>query len=163
MPETAASNHPPAVSEARVLPVRRVTVLAISPFARDHVFLRNTFSHSKWRLRSVGSLREAREYLRHDSRYVVICEKDLPDCTWKDILEELAVLEEPPPLIVTSRLADERLWAEVLNLGGYDVLAKPFDPLEVVRVVSLAWRHLWNNWERARQNWRGLKIAAAGA
>ena len=42
-------------------------------------------------------------------------------------------------LIVTDRLADERLWAEVLNLGGYDLLLKPFDPEEVLRVVNSAW------------------------
>ena len=42
-------------------------------------------------------------------------------------------------MIVTSRLADDRLWAEVLNLGGYDVLAKPFDASEVARVVGTAW------------------------
>jgi DNA-binding NtrC family response regulator len=42
---------------------------------------------------------------------------------------------------VTSRAADERLWAEALNLGAYDVLAKPFDPTEVCRIVSLAWMH----------------------
>jgi len=36
---------------------------------------------------------------------------------------------------VTSRLADERLWAEALNLGAYDVLAKPFDSTEAMRVV----------------------------
>jgi DNA-binding response OmpR family regulator len=29
-----------------------------------------------------------------------------------------------------------KLWAEVLNLGGYDVLSKPFDPVEVRRVVE---------------------------
>jgi hypothetical protein len=32
------------------------------------------------------------------------------------------------------------LWAEVLNLGGYDVLLKPFDRAEVVRVAGMAWR-----------------------
>jgi DNA-binding NtrC family response regulator len=45
----------------------------------------------------------------------------------------------PPNLIVTSRLADDELWAEVLNLGGYDVLAQPFDPQEVYRIVFQAW------------------------
>jgi DNA-binding response OmpR family regulator len=47
----------------------------------------------------------------------------------------------PPDLIVASRLADEYLWAEVLNLGGYDVLAKPFNAEEVRRVVGLACEH----------------------
>ena len=35
------------------------------------------------------------------------------------------------------------LWAEALNLGAYDVLAKPFDAAEVTARVSLAvlyWR-----------------------
>lgn len=41
-------------------------------------------------------------------------------------------------------MADERLWAEVLNLGGYDVLPTPFEPDEVTRVCTgawLAWKH----------------------
>jgi DNA-binding response OmpR family regulator len=48
---------------------------------------------------------------------------------------------------VTSRHADDRLWAEALNLGAWDVLAKPFDPGEVVRVVNLACLC----WQRERQ------------
>jgi DNA-binding response OmpR family regulator len=39
-------------------------------------------------------------------------------------------------------LADDHLWAEVLNLGGYDVLAKPFDGCELFRALSSAW---WAN------------------
>ena len=46
-------------------------------------------------------------------------------------------------MIVTSRSADERLWVEALNLGAYDVLAKPFDRDEVLRSVSMAWLN-WN-------------------
>ncbi len=163
MPEAAASTHPPPQFGERITSERPVTVLAISPFRGDHTFLQNTLSHSKWRIRGASSLREARNLLRENSMYVVICEKQLPDCTWREILEELAAMQNPPPLMVTSRLADERLWAEVLNLGGYDVLMKPFDPLEVVRVVSLAWRHLKNNWEQARQGWGSLKTAGASA
>ena len=48
-------------------------------------------------------------------------------------------MNDPPLLIVTSRLADDRLWTEALNLGAYDVIAKPFDRKEVDRVLNLAW------------------------
>lgn len=54
------------------------------------------------------------------------------------ILRHAQAQSQPPKLIVASRLADERLWAEVLNLGGYDLLVKPFVADEVQRVVSLA-------------------------
>jgi DNA-binding response OmpR family regulator len=52
-------------------------------------------------------------------------------------------------LIVTSRLADDRLWAEALNLGAYDVIAKPFEASEVVRIAGLACAH-WNQCDAGR-------------
>jgi DNA-binding response OmpR family regulator len=73
---------------------------------------------------------------------VVITDSQLPDGRWHDMLRELRRRPADPPLIVASRLADNRLWAEVLNLGGYDVLATPFEAQEVVRSVSPAWRHM---------------------
>lgn len=45
---------------------------------------------------------------------------------------------------MTCRVADDSLWAEALNVGAYDVLAKPLDRTEVTRVLSLAWLH----WQR---------------
>lgn len=33
------------------------------------------------------------------------------------------------------RLADEALWVEILNLGGYNLLVKPFHSDEVIRTV----------------------------
>jgi DNA-binding response OmpR family regulator len=50
-------------------------------------------------------------------------------------------MDSPPKLIVTSRLADERLWSEVLNLGGFDVLAQPFNPREALRCIGEACHH----------------------
>ena len=71
---------------------------------------------------------------------VAICESDLPDGSWKDLLAWLAHISRPPLLVVTSRLADEVLWSEVLNLGGYNVLAKPLVETEVRHVLENAWR-----------------------
>jgi CheY-like chemotaxis protein len=67
---------------------------------------------------------------------IVLCDGE---CGWREILDEFRALPDPPFLIVTSRLADDRLWSEALNLGAYDVLAKPYDPDEVLRVLDLAW------------------------
>jgi DNA-binding response OmpR family regulator len=83
--------------------------------------------------------------------------------SWKDVLEQVTILPDPPPLIVASRLADERLWAETLNLGAFDVLAKPFDRTEAIRVVGAAWR-AWGGPLRlpARKEHYKCKVAAAG-
>jgi DNA-binding response OmpR family regulator len=57
------------------------------------------------------------------------------------MLEHISLLPVSPLLIVSSRLADERLWAEALNLGAWDVLAKPFVAEETIRIVSVARQH----------------------
>jgi DNA-binding response OmpR family regulator len=77
----------------------------------------------------------------------VVCERDLPDGTWRDVLEQLGSEPGRPVLIVTSNLADEWLWAEVLNLGGCDVLAKPFDAEDTRHVLETAYlrRRDWNH------------------
>lgn len=83
--------------------------------------------------------------LRRSRVGVVISDSRLSDghC-WKDLLGEIQAMEGPPPLVVADRLADEHLWAEVLNLGAYDLLAKPFDAREVRHAVEAASRHFEN-------------------
>lgn len=78
----------------------------------------------------------------------VLCAQSLPDGSWRDLTAAAAAMKEPPAVIVASRLADERLWAEVLNLGGYDLLAVPLVENELARSLELAWHH-WAN--RSRQ------------
>jgi DNA-binding response OmpR family regulator len=101
--------------------------------------------HSKCGLLKANNLFTARASLlqRHDIS-VVVCEQNLMPGSWTDVLKHTQSMEHPPSLIVTSRLADDHLWSEVLNLGGWDVLAKPFDAREVLHSVKLAWDH----WER---------------
>ena len=118
-----------------------VAVLAISPYDEDHASLRNIFSHTKWEVFEARSYQEALDFLAKNRIGVLLCESDLPDGTWKELQESLSDSLQPPLLIVTSRHADDGLWAEVLNLGAYDVVSKPFEREEVIRIISLAWLH----------------------
>jgi DNA-binding response OmpR family regulator len=117
-----------------------VSVLAVSSAEEDRVLLEHVFSHSNWKFDHVRTCGEARKLLSANEVGVVICGTELPDGSWRDLLREISHYPVPPRLIVVSSLADDRLWGEVLDLGGYDVLGKPFDQAEVIRVVSLAWR-----------------------
>lgn len=112
------------------------TMLFISPTAEDHAALRQITSSLDWEVSIVTNFNEARDKLRQAHVSVILCESALEDGTWKDILHHIAESARPPRLIVTSRLADEYLWAEVLNLGGYDVLAEPFSEGEVSHVLT---------------------------
>jgi DNA-binding response OmpR family regulator len=115
------------------------TVLAVFPFGEDRISLRAILGHSNWELHFTATFEEARNALRAFSFGAVISEGRLPDgLSWKNVLREIQEVAGSSPLIVVDRLADEYLWAEVLNLGGYDVLMKPFDAKEVLHAVSMA-------------------------
>jgi DNA-binding response OmpR family regulator len=125
-----------------------VNVLLISPFDEDHRHLRDILKHSNWQHHCARTQSEAFEFLRENITPVVICEGELPDGSWQDVLCRLGRMPCPPLLVVTSRIADDRLWSEVLNLGGYNVLAKPLNMKEVFHVVGLAWMLWKRRWER---------------
>jgi CheY-like chemotaxis protein len=134
-----------------------INVLSVSPIEDDHTFPEDTLGNqaapdtdarqeSKWLLHRSANLRSAQALLRENRIAVVFCERDVPG-TWRELLKEITILQNPPSLIVTSRLADNYLWAEALNLGAYDVLAKPFDTNELGRSLRSAWLH-WAGGER---------------
>lgn len=141
-------------------PTRIVTVLSVSPLAEDYFSLQAVFNHSNRALYKADSLASALAVIRRREIGVVICERDLSPGTWIDMLEELRLLRDAPPLIVTSRLADEKLWAEALNLGAYDVLAKPFEHRELVRSVNLAWLHWYHQHEVHNREVNAMQVAS---
>jgi len=119
-------------------------VLSISPLEEDHSSLQSIIAHTRWKLLKTGSPSVAFPILRRADISVIVCEQDLGMVKWTALLDHLNKFPHPPSLIVTSRLADDRFWAEALNLGAWDVLAKPFDRTEVLRTVRAAWQH-WHH------------------
>lgn len=96
-----------------------------------------------WDVRPEPSVQSVLAAIDREPIAIVICDRDWIADDWKSLLDRFAALPRPPLLIVASRLADDYLWAEALNLGAYDVIAKPFEASEVVRIAGLACAH-WN-------------------
>jgi DNA-binding NtrC family response regulator len=129
-----------------------VTVFHVGPQDQDLRALADILNRTDWNmcpgtswtLAATEDVPSATARLKNESVPIVLCERDSKAGNWKDVLESVGKSPASPMLIVASRTADEYLWAEALNLGAYDVLAKPYHPAEVVRVLSMAWLH-WMN------------------
>lgn len=118
---------------------RHRAILSVSPTEEDHADLRRRLTRSVWCVYEAPSVAAARTLVSAHNIGIVFCERDLGSGSWREMLDVLHDLANAPPLIVASRLADDKLWAEALNLGAYDVLAKPFYQEELLRTVNLAW------------------------
>jgi hypothetical protein len=126
-------------------------ILTVNLCKQDCHFLRTVFSSFPWKLASVATLAAGVRQAKSQSVPVIVCERDFQDGNWKQLLDEVGRLTKPPRLIVASRFADEHLWAEVLNLGGHDVLARPSTPMKSIVSCLMRWTRGVSRWTR-RQN-----------
>jgi DNA-binding NtrC family response regulator len=159
---SSAANAPlrrkPAATEGRA---RTISLLSISPVAADHHELQQALHPGQWTVCKAQTLSAALAILMKRRFPVVVCESDLGQDSWREMLAQIALVgSSPPSFIVTSRLADERLWVEALNVGAYDVLVKPFHVTELKRVLESAWSE-WR--DRDQSSTSRILVKAAGA
>lgn len=116
------------------------TVLLLVPQC-DACLLKQIISSEHYRLIEAQSFYEAVKPILDSNVDVVICDICARgDDRWKHVLHLTQISESAnkPKLIVCSSFHSPSLWAEVLNLGGYDLLLKPFDEKEVTKVLEYA-------------------------
>jgi DNA-binding response OmpR family regulator len=119
-------------------PPEVITVLVVTADPGEYAALASILNRPNWAVSFCRRCSDAFDQFRNLTPAIVLCERALPDGNWRSLLSETQIIDRAPLLLVASRHADERLWAEVLSAGGYDVLQKPFDPAEVSRVLSAA-------------------------
>jgi DNA-binding NtrC family response regulator len=128
----------------------RARVLSVSANEADHAALGRFIDGRRWQFRRAHTCGEAIRELSCRGARVVFCEMALPDGNWKDVLESIRGVRHPPRFAVTSPHADERLWFDLLDLGGYDVLSKPLVEEEVRNMLRPAAAPVPDRLRRAR-------------
>jgi DNA-binding NtrC family response regulator len=111
-------------------------VLFVSPYPQDARSLAQMLDEISLPLVHANCLKEASRKLETVHFQVILSEADLEDGNWKDAL--MLARCSGAELVVTHPWADAPLWAEVINIGAYDVLAQPFQRTEVRRVLTAA-------------------------
>lgn len=99
--------------------------------------LRGVFADAGWAVYEGEYLADLVDQVYRGWKGVVISDFALPDASWRKILSSIRSGCE---LIVTSHIADDRMWSELLDAGAFDLFAYPLDTVEMLRVVGAAWR-----------------------
>ena len=84
------------------------------------------------------TLAQARAKLLNTDFDAVLTDSAFPGGTWLDVLHLAREAPRELRVIVTDPQADARFWAEVLNLGAFDLVTQPFEEHEVRRIVQNA-------------------------
>jgi DNA-binding NtrC family response regulator len=137
------------------------TILIIGLSDEESSWIRAGAERFRWKTREARTYRDAMLQLCRENAGVIVCNSSLPDGGWEDILSATATHIVRPRIIVVSRHADERLWANVLNLGGFDVLPSPCRNQDVLRCIEMACRN-WQDQIRQEKGMRPSSAACAG-
>ena len=113
-------------------------VLFVSPRREDATTLSRMLGSLSVPIEYVADLAHARTMIREGNYPVILTEANLRDGTWLDVLDLARRVTPRSEVIVTDAAADARFWAEVLNMGAYDLIAQPFATGEVQRILSNA-------------------------
>jgi DNA-binding NtrC family response regulator len=113
-------------------------ILLVMPQERWHRMMR-FLSDSGMEVFAAESVREAQEKLPGPVKYdLAFVDSELPDGSWRDVLQFVVAANIGCEMIVCSRCGDERLWAEVIQCGAFDLIPEPFERQEVLRIVRSA-------------------------
>ena len=85
---------------------------------------------------SANDFRDAQRLLRGITCDLVLVEVEISDGSWQDLLEFILDAKIACEMIVCSRLGDERLWAEVIQSGAYNLIVEPYGQREFLRIVQ---------------------------
>ena len=120
-------------------PDERITVYSLLPKLENEA-LRVILQRTEWRVFECRDAHELEAAAARRTPAVVVAADALDSgLDWRSLMDGMAS-DHPVQVIVASRLADEGLWADVLNRGAFDLVEIPFRPDDVTRSIAAAWR-----------------------
>jgi len=121
-----------------------VRLVAITNEPDESAALQQIASGYRWRISIVTSSKAAVDALNEQPTPLVICDRDLAEEDWREVLTRIAGLPQAVCVLLASRVVDDYLWRQVIRNHGYDVVSKPYQPEELRRAVTFAWS--WRGW-----------------
>ena len=120
-------------------------VLLVSPPQRRSRLL-EILGGALARMECASGYIDAREKLGAASYDLLLVDTELPDGSWRELLQFGRDSGKVIVAVVCSRVGARRLWSEALESGAYDFIAEPYEEQEIIRIVervldrASAWR-----------------------
>lgn len=113
-------------------------ILIVSSERREIDMAESTIQDDCLHVISVHSYREAVITMARQHVALLLCDEALVDGSWKDLLGQMAMMPEPPRLVLLVSAANPTVLAEALDLGAYDALSKPLGASDLRQLIARA-------------------------
>ena len=121
-------------------------VLLASERNDDYQTLQALLQDTKWSVVRAFSLGEVFSFCDCLVTPVVLVDRNFQGPNWRSTVSSLLNPAANRCLILLSDVSDSYLWNELVQQGGFDVLARPFERAEVLRTLAFAQKHCEAAW-----------------
>ncbi|MGH9469607.1 MAG: response regulator [Terriglobia bacterium] len=109
--------------------------------------LQRALQHQSVETRRVRTCTEAKEVIDRETRPdVIFSDTTVTDGTWADVLRMARKDNVKAEVVVVSRIADTKLYIDVMERGGFDFIAPPFSEADLAHVVQSATADASKRW-----------------
>jgi len=110
--------------------------------AEDDFDLRDSlegyFTQTGFQTNTFDSGQTLLEALPESFNGVIVCDLKMPGLSGIQVLEALQEISDAPPFILMTAFGDIPTAVKAMNLGAYDFLEKPFDPVRLKKKIQQA-------------------------
>jgi len=140
------------VNNAAVKSGARILIVDDDPVVRDS--LGKWFESEGFQATTLTSAREVLEQIQNSRWDAALIDIKMPGIDGMELQQRLREIDPELPVIIMTGYASIETAVKALKRGAYDYITKPFDPDELVHLVSNAVEHRWAKREvvRLREN-----------
>jgi len=128
-----------STAEAAIKTKGKILIVDDEMVVRDS--LGKWFATEGYEIHTVASAREALEAMQKDDYDTALIDIKMPGMDGMELQQRLREIDPEMPLIIMTGYASVETAVRALKRGAYDYITKPFDPDELVHLVSNALEH----------------------
>ena len=127
-------------TEIQPEPEARLRILGLSLLLQDMCVLERLGKQHNWDVRFTSSPRQAFTLASQTHFELILCDRFQPGYPWREVMERFSACSPQSCILLVSPVADEYMWQEVLQRGGYDVLRRPLSDSSTLHAVEAVLR-----------------------
>ena len=127
--------------------IKDILALLIFGESTSPLDLRKALQRQSIKTRQVQSCTEAKQFIERGVRPdIIFSDTSVEDGTWADILSMVRKEPTSAEVVVVSRLPSTKLYMEVMENGGFDLIAPPFTQADLECIVESATVDVSKRW-----------------
>jgi PleD family two-component response regulator len=123
-----------------------IPVLLASGREDDYQTLQALLQDTKWSVERALSWNEVSHFCEGAVSPVVLVDRHFQGAHWQSTVASILDPAASTCVILISDVSDPYLWNELVQQGGFDVLARPFERSELLQTLAFAHRHSTADW-----------------